>query len=85
VNDLVKIFIWVAVIGVIFAIMWRKGYLLRMSNYVFETREELKKCSWPSRSELKGSTVIVMVTVGLLGVFTMIVDFIFRSVVQFII
>jgi preprotein translocase subunit SecE len=41
---------------------------------VQETREELKKCTWPTWEELKGSTVVVIVSVGLLGVFTVVVD-----------
>ena len=67
--------IWAAVIGAVFAFLWSKGYLVKIRNYFAETREELKKCSWPSRDELKGSTVLVMITMALLGVFTIVVDF----------
>ncbi|PYJ79647.1 MAG: preprotein translocase subunit SecE, partial [Verrucomicrobia bacterium] len=65
----VKLGIGVAAIGAAFAFLWRGGYLLRISNYVAETREELKKCTWPSVGELKGSTVAVMITLALLGAF----------------
>jgi hypothetical protein len=54
VNDYVILAIWVVVVGGLFAFMWRKGYLARMSNYTLETREELKKCTWPTMTELKG-------------------------------
>lgn len=67
---------------VLFAIAWRKGYLLRLSAYVGETREELKKCNWPSTDELKESTVVVMIVIALLGLFTVIVDLAISSVVQ---
>jgi preprotein translocase subunit SecE len=50
--------------------LWRQGYLVRIKNYVEETREELRKCTWPSWDELKGSTVVVLVSVVLLGSFT---------------
>jgi preprotein translocase subunit SecE len=70
----VKLAIWVAFVGAVFAFLWRKGYLLRVSNYVAETREELKKCTWPSFEELKGSTVVVMITLALLGVLTFALD-----------
>ena len=73
-NEYVKLGIWVAAIAVVFTFLWRKGYLLRLSNYVLETREELKKCTWPSWEELKGSTVVVMVSIILLGVFTVATD-----------
>ena len=39
-----------------------------------ETREELKKCSWPTWEELKGSTVVIMISIALLGAFTEVVD-----------
>ena len=65
-NDLVKIFIWVAVIGVVFAVLWRKGYLERLANYVRSTREELKRCTWPTIGELQGSTVVVDLIITLL-------------------
>jgi len=74
VSDLVKIGIWVVVIGVLFGILWRQGYLARFTTYVQQTREELRKCTWPTWDELKGSTVIVAVSIFLLGGFTVAVD-----------
>ena len=85
VNDLVKIGIWGAVVGVIFVILWRKGYLLRLTNYVHETREELRKCTWPTVDELKGSTVLVMISIILLGTFTSIIDLVMINFVKAII
>ncbi|HXG46233.1 MAG TPA: preprotein translocase subunit SecE [Methylomirabilota bacterium] len=81
-NEYVKLGIWVAVIGVTFAILWRKGYLLRFSNYVLETREELRKCTWPTWEELRGSTVLVLISIALVGVFTVAVDFVIALFVQ---
>jgi preprotein translocase SecE subunit len=76
--------IWGAVIVGIFAFLWVKGYLVKMRNYVDETQEELKKCSWPTREELKGSTVVVMVTIAILGLFTVGVDWILSSLMRLI-
>ncbi len=81
-NDYLKLGIWVGVVGAVFAYFWRQGYLLRISNYVVETREELKKCTWPTRAELKGSTVVVMVTLALLAGFTVGIDFVVSQVVR---
>ena len=64
----------VGVVGVVFALLWWKGYLQRLSNYMQETREELRKCTWPTWEELKGSTVLVSISIALLGVFTYVVD-----------
>ncbi len=40
-----------------------------------ETMIELKRATWPTRSELKDSTIVVVIAVGILGVFTSIADF----------
>ena len=69
---------------VVFFVLWQKGYLLRIKNYVAETREELRKCSWPSVQELKGSTVVVMVTIAMLGLFTVGVDFVLSQLIKLI-
>jgi len=84
VNDYWKLFIWAVLIGGAFAVMWRTGQLARLSLYVAETREELRKCTWPSTEELKGSTVLVLVTILSLGVFTIAVDFVLLNVIRFI-
>jgi preprotein translocase subunit SecE len=79
-----SIFIWIAAVAVIFAVLWRKGQLLRLSNYVAETREELKKCTWPTWAELKGSTAVVIVSILLLGGFTVVVDAVFAIFVNWL-
>ena len=62
------------VVGAIFAFLWSKGYLQRLTDYVKQTREELRKCTWPTWEELKGSTVVVAISIFLLGGFTVLVD-----------
>ena len=80
VNELTKILIWAAVIGALFAYLWWRGQIRRLAVYVQETREELKKCSWPTWDELKGSTVLIIISIGLLGAFTYVVDNIFQVI-----
>jgi preprotein translocase subunit SecE len=70
---------------VVFALLWRRGAFLRLSGYVQETMDELKKCTWPTWEELNGSTVVVIVSVGLLGLFTMGVDLVVANAVRFLI
>ena len=79
-NSLTKILIWVGVLGAIFGVLWWQGQLKRLADYVQETKEELKKCTWPTWDELKGSTVVVMVSILLIGVFTVVVDFVLHNV-----
>ncbi|MBE0542899.1 MAG: preprotein translocase subunit SecE [Verrucomicrobia bacterium] len=73
-NDTTTIVVWVVVVGAVFAFLWWRGYLKRFATYVQLTREELKKCTWPTLDELKGSTVVVMISIVLLGIFTFAVD-----------
>jgi len=73
-NSWIHIAVWAVVIGVVFGLLWWQGQIQRLSVYVQETREELKKCSWPSWIELRGSTILIIVTVALLGLFVVIVD-----------
>jgi preprotein translocase subunit SecE len=80
VSDLAKIGIWAAVIGTIFVVLWRQGYVRKLTDYWRQTMEELKKCSWPTWEELKGSTVIVVISVAILGLFTVGVDFVFVQI-----
>lgn len=74
VGALWKILIWAIVIGVIFGFLWWRGYLRRFGQFLDETREELWKCSWPTKEELKGATAVVLVTIVLLGLYIGIVD-----------
>ena len=64
---------------------WRQGAFLKVSGYFQDTTEELKKCTWPTWDELMGSTVVVLVSVALLGGFTMGVDFVVASLVKFLV
>ena len=66
--------IWILVAAGIFAFLWSKGYLLALTNFVGQTREELRKCTWPTKQELKGSTVVVMVATVVVGLFTVGID-----------
>jgi len=72
------------VIGVAFGIAWKKGYLLKLANYIDETKQELKKCTWPTVEELKASTVLVVLSIGALGVLTVVADQIFFHVITWI-
>jgi len=80
----IKLAVTVALVGVAFGIAWRKGYLMQLRTYVLETREELRKCTWPSWDELRGSTVVVMVSIFILGLFTVGIDFVLAAFVRWL-
>ena len=77
-------YIWLAVAAAVVAFLWYKGYLLRFTNYVRETREELRKCNWPNRQELRESTITVMISIALLGMFTAVADLILGGILGII-
>ena len=80
----IEIAIWAGAIAVTFAVLWYTGNLVKLRNYVLETREELRKCTWPTWDELKGSTVVVMLTILMLGLFTVSVDWVLSMVIRLI-
>ena len=80
-GNLVGIAIWGGVIVALFGLLWWKGYVARLSLYFQETWNELKpgRCSWPTWTELKGSTVLIGVIIFMLGVFISVLDFVFNK------
>jgi preprotein translocase subunit SecE len=81
VNDnWIHIAIWAVVIGAVFGYLWWQGQIQRLALYVQETREELKKCSWPNWEELKGSTALISIMIALLGGFIVLVDVILMKI-----
>ena len=78
----IQLLVIVVAVALVFGILWRTGQLLRFANYVQETKEELKKCTWPSRDELKGSTFVVLLSILSLGIFTVLVDLVLTFFVR---
>ncbi len=62
------------VLLIILVIAKKLGWLDRIRVFFLQTREELLKCSWPNREELRGSTWMVLVAVAMLGAFTFLAD-----------
>jgi preprotein translocase subunit SecE len=47
---------------------------VKIRGFVSEVITELKKSSWPTRKELLGSTVVVIITMLVLGMFVALAD-----------
>jgi preprotein translocase subunit SecE len=56
----------------------------KLIRFLREVRNELKKVSWPSRSEIRESTTVVIVIVLILAVFIGLVDRALSLLVSFI-
>jgi preprotein translocase subunit SecE len=54
----------------------------RFAQFVAEVKVEMLKVSWSSRDELVGSTVIVIISTLMLGIFIGIVDIILSKFVN---
>jgi len=50
--------------------------------FTVEMIDELKKATWPTRTELRDSTIVVIVAAAILGIFTSISDFALIQVVD---
>jgi preprotein translocase subunit SecE len=56
----------------------------RFQNYIRDVVQELRKVTWPTRDELKGTTVTVIIFTLLSTLFIGIVDFVLGYVVRLI-
>lgn len=79
---IIKLLVAAVIIGGTFAVAWKQGLLEQLSGYLGETRDELKKCQWPSRPELIQYTALIFVAVAALGVFTVGSDFLLLKIVR---
>ncbi len=53
-------------------------------EFIKETRKELNNVSWPSRRELTGTTLVVIVAVFFFGFFLFLVDTVVNAGMNFI-
>jgi len=57
-----------------------KNIFNKISNFIKEARAELKKVIWPTKKELKNSTVVVITTIVISSIFIGLVDIFFTKV-----
>ncbi len=50
------------------------GVVAKVKEFATDVRAEMKKVTWPTREELRGSTMVVIVTVIILSIFIGVVD-----------
>jgi preprotein translocase subunit SecE len=53
-----------------------------ISNYFTDVSAEMKKVTWPTKEELKESTIVVLTVGGILALFTFVVDESLNSVIK---
>ena len=57
---------------------------LRLRHFLTEVAAELKKSSWPTRKELMDSTIVVIATIVVLGMFVALADVVFLRIIKFL-
>jgi len=60
------------------------GRVERMRLFLSEVRNELKRVTWPSQSEVYATTVVVILVSIFFGVYLFVLDYGVNSVVQWI-
>ena len=56
-----------------------------LKTFLIEVKVELVKCAWPSRKDLFGSSVVVIVSVIILGTYVGLCDVVNTGLLKFII
>jgi preprotein translocase subunit SecE len=60
------------------------SFMSRVRQFISDTIAELHKCTWPGKSELFESTILVIVAIVILSCFVALVDQVGRIVINFI-
>lgn len=60
-------------------------YIGKVRTFLGEVQTELKKCTWPTRSELFESTVVVIVAVAILGTVVALSDVVLSGFLRLIV
>ena len=56
----------------------------RLQEFINGVRSELSKVTWPTPTELRESTVVVLIAVAIFSIFTAVVDRVFSFLIGFV-
>ena len=62
-----------------------KAWPTRTKSFLTDVRTELRHVTTPSRKEVQATTVVVIITVALFGVFFFVTDTVFADLMNFIV
>jgi len=60
-NEYVRAIVALAILAVFFGISWWLLNKPRIVDFMIATESEMRKVNWPSKTEIKGSTMVVIV------------------------
>lgn len=55
-----------------------------IAGFLKETKQELNKVTWPSRDEVRQSTMVVIVTTFMIAFFIAVIDFVLSIAMRFL-
>jgi preprotein translocase subunit SecE len=55
---------------------------MKLFDFVRESREELKKVTWPEKEEVSNFTIVVIVTLIVVSLFLGFVDFFLNQIIE---
>jgi len=58
--------------------------LSRWKTFLREVRGEINKVTWPNRKEVRGTTIVVLITVVVFGVYLWFVDIVMGRVLTWL-
>ena len=56
----------------------------KISKFLQEVKQEMSKVSWPTREELKGTTIVVIVITSILSIFIFGIDKLLQAILAVI-
>lgn len=59
-----------------------KNLWVRVREYVSDVRVEMKRVTWPGKQEIYGTTLMVIMTTFIFGIYFFLCDEVFRLAVQ---
>ena len=59
-----------------------RNFLQRVRDYFGEVRTEMKRVAWPSKAEIYGITVMVILTTFIFGAYFKATDYLFENIVH---
>ena len=60
----------------------QKSSWIRLREYISDVRVEMKRVTWPSKQEIYGTTVMVVLTTFLFGFYFWLCDVAFKNVMS---
>ncbi len=61
----------------------KKGNIFkRIGNYLNEIRGELKKVTWPTKNDMQKTTIAVIISSLIFGIYLFLVDVIFSKIIN---